>query len=487
MVHIDFSSKRAQLALRFFTYGVMTLATIVLTIIVVLVSLGYRLESNFSFSQGGLVQFHSSPNGADVTIDGKKQNFRTPNKANLTAGVHTVRMSLAGYRDWQKTIELAPGELLWLNYTLFIPKMVSTTTIHEFDRVANALPSPDHHWLLLQTGNDQPEFTLVDFSNEKKPVYASVQLPDNLFTKKDNKIGTLTFEEWDLGSRYVLIRHQNGDVHEVIRFDRSKPDESVNLTRVFSLNIIDAHFSASNPNTIFAKTDDVLRRLDLGTTSVSAALVTNLKQFVVYGEDSIAFTNEQEKSTDNPALKQQVLGVYRHGKVSPIRTLPVDQQPRIAYTEYDNHSYLAIGSAADPTVDILRDPSLSGSKDNEVFARLDLGVPVESLSFSNNGRILLAQHGAAFAAYDLEVARSYSAHLASDNSLHWLDNFHLWGDSSGRLTVTDFDGQNSNDVTAFDAALSTMPSSDGTLLFSFSKNQNSGKYLLQASKLTIGP
>lgn len=485
MIDIDFSTKRAKLALRFFTYGVMTLATIVLTIIVVLLALGYRLESNFNFSQGGLVQFRSSPNGAVVTIDGKKQSFRTPNKANLTAGIHTVGMSLAGYKDWNKTIELAPGELLWLNYTHFIPKTITTTTVREFDTITNALASPDHHWLLLQTSTEVPAFTLVDFSNEKKPEYTSIQLPDTLLTKKDNKIGTLSFVEWDLSSRYVLIKHQNGDTSEFIRFDRSKPNESINLTRMFSLNITDAHFSASNPNTLFAKTDDVLRRLDLAGTSASAALISGLKQFVVYGEDSIAFVSEQEKTTDSPATKQQIVGVYRHGKTTTLRALPLNQQAVIAYSEYYNHSYLAIGTTDSSTVDLLRDPSAgSGAKDNEVFAHLDLGAPVGSLSFSNNGRILLAQRDSAIASYDLETSRGYSAHLASSSPLHWLDDFHLWSEVNGQLTLAEFDGENRAAIAAFTPTLTVMPSNDGTLLFSFSRN-TTGKFLLQASKLTV--
>jgi hypothetical protein len=80
MFNPDLSSKRAKLALRFFTYGVMTVASAVLTAFLVFVALGYRLDKDFNFSQGGLVQFRSFPNSANVTVDGKVQNFHTPDK-----------------------------------------------------------------------------------------------------------------------------------------------------------------------------------------------------------------------------------------------------------------------------------------------------------------------------------------------------------------------------------------------------------------------
>src|SRR5262249_48758655 len=105
MWHIDLASKRARLALRFFTYGVMTLATILLTTLAVFYAMGYRFNQNdLTFEQGGLIQFRSAPEGAQVYIDGALQGFTTPGRANLGAGTHTVSMQLKGYRSWQKTV-----------------------------------------------------------------------------------------------------------------------------------------------------------------------------------------------------------------------------------------------------------------------------------------------------------------------------------------------------------------------------------------------
>ncbi len=490
MIDIDFSSKRAKLAIRFFTYGVMTVASVVLTALLVFVALGYRLDRNFSFSQGGLVQFRSFPQNAEVSLDGKKQGYRTPNKANVQAGQHTVEMTLDGYRPWSKTADLAAGQLLWLNYARFIPNSITTTTIKEYPVVVNSMASPDHHWFLLQMATDSPNFVLVDFSDDKNPKYTPIQLPDGLFTKKDNKFGTFQIMEWDLQSKFVLIKHQNGDATEFARFDRSKPADAINLSRQFSLNILEAHFSGNNANVIFTKTDDVLRRLDVGGPTASGALVTGLRTFTIYGEDTVAFTSVQEQTTGDPTTQQQVIGVYQHGKIVPVRTARVNQQVIFAYNEYDNHDYFAIGASDSSKVDVIRNASVTGAaKEASVFTQFDLGQPLQWLSFSNNGRMLVAQNGKTFATYDIETAKAYNSKLDIaanvDHQLKWLDDYYLWTDAGNTLRIFEFDGTNQSEITTLSAGYGVMLSANGRQLLSIGKNDATKTSLLQASKMTL--
>lgn len=488
MFNIDFSSKRSKLALRFFSYGVMTVATVALTTAVVFLMLGYRVDRGFSFLQGGLIQFRSFPSGANVAVDGKKQNFRTPNKMDVKAGKHTIDMSLTGYRQWSKALDLNPGQLAWLNYARLIPNNITTSNARIFDSLTGALGSPDHRWILLQPVPDAPNFVLADLNNEKKPEYTTLQLPDTLLSKKDNKLGTIELVEWDLSSRYVLLKHKNGDIHEFIRLDRVKPQDSINLTRVFSLNILDVHFSGSNPNIVFAKTDDVLRRLDLGNTNVSAALVSSLKQFVVYGEDTVAFVNEQEATVGDPATKQQIVGIYRHGKITPVRTQSLNQPTVIAYNEYDNHGYLALGSSDSTQVSILRDPTVNVPRDGDLFARFELNAALGSLNFSPNGRMLVAQQGNQIATFDIEQSQAYKSKLEVGanvaGQLKWLDDFHVWTDAGGKLTLLEFDGQNAAEITSVSPGFMAQLSANGRTLFSINKSSADNKFLLQMSNLT---
>jgi WD40 repeat protein len=264
----------------------------------------------------------------------------------------------------------------------------------------------------------------------------------------------------------------------------------VNLTKAFDLNIRQAHFSGNNANTLFAKTDDALRRLDVGSTTASGALVAGVRDFTVYGEDTIAFTAIQEKKTGDSTTGQQQIGVYRGGKITPVRELPVDQQAKISYNEYDNHDYLAISSANSSTVDIVRDATGTGtSKEAAVYAHFDLGATVSALSFSNNGRMVTAQHGNMIATYDIETAKTYTRTLGfgSDKTapFKWLDDYYLWSDDGGKLRIFEFDGTNDHELTTTTPGYDIMLSSNGKRLLSVGRNDVSKKMLLQDSKLTI--
>ena len=490
MFDFDLKAKRTKLALRFFTYGVMTVASVVLTVILVFIALGYRLDNNFNFSQGGLVQFRSAPQNATVTIDGKVQSFHTPDKINLPAGQHAFTMQLDGYHIWNKSVDLAAGQLLWLNYVRLIPATITTSTLKEYPSLTDSLASPDRHWMLLQRDARKPDFSFVDYSDEQNPKYTDLQLPDDLFTKKDGSYGTFALKEWDLQSKYILVEHDNGDTVEFARIDRSKPENSVNITKLFSLNITQAHFSGDNANIVFAKTGDVLRRLDIDAKAASAALVSGLRDFTLYGKGVIAFDNIVQTTSGSETKTIQQVGVYDNGKIAVVRELEESQQVKLAYGEYDDHDYLAINVDNAPTVDIVRDAITAGSsQDTSVFATLDLGVPVAWLSFSGNGRMLVAQHGNQMATYDLEMAKSYAQtfDFGSDDTpkMRWLDDYYLWSDDGGTLRIFEFDGTNAHDITSVLSGYDVMLSSNGKQLLSIGKSDVSGEPLLQMSGLTV--
>jgi hypothetical protein len=488
MFDIDFSSKRAKLALRFFTYGVMTVSTIAISTILIFFALGYRLNNELQFSQGGLVQFRSFPDNATITVDGQRQNFRTPNKMNMVAGQHTASMALEGYRQWDKSFEVMPGQLLWLNYARFIPNDVETTSVRNFDALSDAIASPNRRWLLLQPELKMPTFELADMSNEDEPVFQTLALPEDEVTKKDGSYGAFTIVEWDLKSQYVLIKHENADTVEFIRLDRSNPDEATNLSKLFGFAIKEAHFSGNNANVVFANTNGVLRRLDIGGKSASGVLVDNLESFVVYGDGIITFTNIRQPEAPGDAVRKD-LGIWRGDKTTIVRSYNQDEVVIFNHSEYDRHEYLAIGHPDSSLVDIIRDPNTNTESSNAVFAQFDVGTRPKWLRFSGNGRMVVAQNNNQFATYDLEEAKSYQKTLdvgvEVTQQLRWLDDFYLWTTAGGTLRTFEFDGANMQSIVSAQDGYRIMLSDNGQRLFSISKDEATGRYTLQASKLTL--
>lgn len=477
MYHIDISKKRTQLALRFFSYGVMAVATAVLSVLAIYYALGFRFNRNLTIEQGGIVQFRSAPEGARVLTDGKKRD-NTPSYAYLSAGDHEVQMQLNGYRSWQKRISLMPGQLLWLDYIRFIPNQIDTQIVKQLSNLDDSLFSPDKRWLAIFEDTKTPTLTLVDIADEKSPNFKTIDIPVQLLTKKDDKIGNLSLLEWSLDSRYLLLRHHNGDINEVVRIDRDKPEETVNLSKDFRLDIGQLHFSGTNPNIVYALTGDVLRKLDIGAGSASAALVTDVITFTLYGSDDIAFVAEREL---NPgSARQQVVGIYKAGKESVVRNFELGRPILVDLTEYFRHSYLAI-SYGDEQVEIIKNPGQATG----TSVKLTMSEPADWMEFSNHGRILVAGAKKTWFSYDLELALSHQTQETNqlNGPLKWLDDFHLYSEGKGKLAIFEFDGQNRNEIVDVAEGFAAGLSANGRSLFSFNRNQD--KTELQVSRLVV--
>lgn len=467
---IDFSSKKVQLAVRFFTYGVMAVSTILLTIVAIYYAMGYRLSpSGLVIEQGGIMEFRSEPSDASVRVDGKTIDRRTPGRAYVGPGNHAVQMQLQGYRPWEKSATVLPGQLLWLDYVRFVPQTITTTGLKDFATLTTALTSPDQRWILLQEQSNSPTFIFADISNEKSPTLSALTIPADLLTKKDNAMGKLTPLEWSHDSRYVLVRHDNGEIHDLLRLDRAQPESTINLTQRFSLPLGEAHFAGNNAHIFYALVNKNLHRFDIGATVTSAPLVADVTQFSVY-DDRVAFVAARQDS--------QQVGLYQDGRETLVASAPADKQVRVALTEYFRHQYLAY-TLGDAKVVIVSDPTTSQPSSSLQFA---LDAPADWLAFSPKGRFVVAGNGDQFGGFDLEVSRPYSAALGMSKAPQWLDAFHFWTDNGGILRMHEFDGQNTNDISGVTGGFSAALSPNEKAILSIAKNE-SGGFTLQASRL----
>lgn len=485
MFHLDLASKRSKLALRFFTYGVMTLATIIFTTIAVFYALGYRFDQNdLTFEQGGLLQMRSTPGGADVYIDSELQSSDTPLRANLIAGRHTAELQLSGYTDWRKDFYLAAGQVLWLDYAMLLPTTITTSEAAVLPSAVNSLASPDHKMLFIQASENQPNFMLADFSKTSSPVVEDFAVPESALTKINDTYGVFEIVEWALNSKHLLIKHTNGDIIEFIRLNVEDQEGAINISNTFGLKLLEVHFAGSNPDEFYANNNGVLRSLDIDAGSASAALVNNLEKFVLYDDDIIAYVSLQDLDGGGTNI-QKAVGIYSEGQAMDIQVYPSDTNLLIDYTEFMNHAYLAINSGGSGTT-ILRDPTAT-NKDSSEFAILNLlsSPSVDWIDFNSNGRILAVGKGNEFASYDLDLDTAANWTLSGAEvikPLRWLDNFHLWTDAGGILKIFEYDGGNERDITSVAEVNSADLSTDGDYLYSIGI-KTTGEYQLQSSKL----
>ena len=469
--------RRRQVAIRFFTYGVMTIATIVGAIICIAWAMGYRFDlKSGQLSQVALLQFNTFPTGAVVDINGNRLSTRTPTRSNIPTGEVTVDMSRQGYRSWSKTVTALPSSVRWLDYVRLVPQNIHTESIHTFTDVDDMLASPDQKWAVVLTDQAAGAMTMLDLSDPEKVKYDDITLDKDQLSAGDNQQFQLI--EWDEGSRYLLIEHKYNDQVEHLEYDRVDK-KTRNLTRDFGMNLTDPHFSGTNGNVIFAITGTDLRKIDYGNKSISAPLATNVTSYDLYSNSRIAFVT---KETGDDGKVKQTVAIYDDGEVKQIKQYDDDQLTRIGFSRNNDVDYLAV--ARGETVAVYPDPlNRHAQGPDEVstdIAYLSSPGGMDWMEMSRNGRFVMAGRGHKVVCYDVETQENYSYELEREGRPLWLDDYHLLDVRDDTIVMLEFDGQNEEHIVS--GRLPAFLSSNGKFLFSL--DDIAGGTVLQRSSMT---
>ncbi len=471
-------NRRKEIFWRTVIYLVMTMAVFVLAGLSLFLVLGYNLDNKGRAEQGGLIQYRSFPDGASVRLDGILQSANTPSKSTANAGRHNVSFERKDYRSWNKDVTLNRGELLWLN-ALLVPKSITTNEVHQFDGVSSFVASPDKKWIAVIEKANEPSLKIIDIRDEKKPRISTLKIPDEI-TKTATPEDIFTIAEWDFGSRYLLVKHTSGQSTEWLRLDRSDESNAENISRNLKLSISEAHFAGTSGNLFFALSDATLRKLNIDQNTSSTPISEDVKEFQLYKDNRIALVSVKDD--------EQVVSVYKDGDKRPTevtRFKGVEPSVDVALSSYFEDDYIAYSRGDE--AHIIKNPFDSPRS----VATVKLDPAISWLYFSNNGQFLIAQYGSKLISYDLERNLSSLFSIPGDpvytgtKHLEWLDDFHLWSDSGGTLSIFEFDGTNGEVIGNITQGFDVTLSNNGKRLFSLGVNESTKKPVLQSSVMVL--
>jgi len=481
-------SKRKLLIRRTVSYGFMTVAVVVLVTVLVFVMLGYRYNGNDGkIEQGGLVQFDSQPNGANVTIDGMPFKTRTPSKTTLTSGSHTVKMERSGYNSWQKTIDVVPGAVLWLSYTRFIPTRLDTQNAADFSTVTSTSVSPDDKWMAVKEKADTPEIKLADISGDKVNV-SSIAIPDEDYTKPAaGKTQSFTIMDWDAGSRYLMIKHSyGGDRLEWLVVDTRDATGTKNITKLLDIQATKVVFSGNDSQILYAQIGGDVRKVDLGAATLSRPLVTDVEEFSIFDQRTIAYA-----TTLDPETKTRSVGYYEDGdsQANEIKTFTDDGKAplHLALGRYFGNMYEAVAYGDKVTIYTgdLPATEAQAAKLKEV-ASMNFKGGTQYLANRTSGRFVIAQRGGTYKVYDLELKKETTTKLAGSGTaskLQWLDGYTAYSDRGGMLRFYEFDGANQHDIMKVAPGFSVTLSPNEKYLYGIGKDGS--KYHLERVQMIL--
>lgn len=471
---VDKKKRKLTLGLR---YAVMTIAVAIISTICILLALGYRFDfTSNRVEQGALVQFDSFPNNATITLDGEVLSYKTAGKSEVATGTHDVVFSKDGYRNWTKHFTVKAGEVRWLTYARLVPTTVQTDSVKEFEGVASELPSPDRKSIALLTKSDSPVLTLVDIADPKKIATETITIPQDVLVAPAGVTHVYSLIEWNLNSKYLLVKHDAGSVHEYLRVNVTDAKDVVNLSTKFGVSFTDIHFSSES--TFYGVENGNLRKFDLGSSSLSEPLAKDVVQMRLYGSSDIVYVRHTDA--------QYVVGVIVGGKAYKVSSYDDTTPLLVDITSYFSDRYVAITRGG--SFELIKSPEKSASDGLAKVVTLSYPSDLKWLDISSNGRFVITGNGAQFMTYDIELKQRTDANfpsLLSDTTIapQWLDGYMLVSTGDNKLRWSDFDGNNQQIITDALPALPVTLSTDNKLLYNFTKTQ-AGVVSLQASKLT---
>lgn len=485
-------SKRRLLVQRTAVYGLMTVATVGLVVVLVFVMLGYQFNrSDGKIEQGGLVQFESRPSGADVTIDGANLGTRTASKATLTSGQHFVKMERSGYNAWQKSIDVVAGSVLWLNYTRFVPNTLTPANVADFSTVSSTAASADNTWMAVKEDPATPVIRLANLSQDEIKL-TNLTLPAASFTAPgEGKTQTFGIEKWDPTSRYVLVKHTYDDAKiEWLIVDRQDVAKTKNITTLLGIDASKLVFSSSNSAVMYAKVDNAVRKIDLDNATLSGPLLTNIADFSLYDRSTVTYV-----SLLDPTTKKRSVGYLEDGAGKPrtLRSYSDDGTTPLHFEvdKYFDDTYAAISYGEN--IEILKGdlPRSDNDAPSVMKPAATLTVPggVQYLATKSSGRFVVAQNGPTYTVYDMELQKMTTTTVKGTadvtKEFDWLDNYMPWSDRDGMLRFYEFDGANQHDIMPVTPGLSVTLSPNGKYVYGIVASKDGAKFHLERVRLQL--
>jgi hypothetical protein len=74
------------------------------------------MSANTGEASQSAVEIKSTPDGAEITVDGKFMG-NTPSTLRLPTGDHKIRIEKSGFKVWEKTLSVSNGGTATVNVT----------------------------------------------------------------------------------------------------------------------------------------------------------------------------------------------------------------------------------------------------------------------------------------------------------------------------------------------------------------------------------
>jgi len=484
MDFLDPKKQRARTIQLFVGYGLVAIAIIVATIILLYRAYGFGLDRNGQLIQSGLVYFSSQPGNADIYIDGKTDST-TNSRRNIPAGDYDIAFKKDGYRDWSRRITVEGGQVVRYDYPLLVPTNLQTSSKQTFSKTPLlATESPSRRWLLVATAPNGTDaglrFTQYDLNNPDDAA-TTFTLP-NTIAPADSATSGWSVAEWSNDNRHVMLKKDN--VYYMV--DRQEPDQSFNVNARLSVTDVDVRLQDKKFDRYFVL-NGANQLLSQATADqpILQTVAEGVLQYDSYGNDILVYA-----TTVGAAEGKARIQLLQDNQTVTLRSVPASDQYLLDLTRYEDQWLVAVGASSENRVYVYTNPL-----DTLTAKPIQVLTPVATLrvnnpnyvEFSANTRFLAVTGGSSVGVYDAEYDDSYTYDLAAApegpaGSVRWMDGHRLTYVSGGTVRIVDFDNTNAQTLMAGDSRFRTMFDDNYNFVYNLTTSGD-GRSTLQSTPL----
>lgn len=431
---------RRAAALRFVTYGVTMTLTVLTTVLLLYIALGYRFDGqNGRVVRSGLLLVDSNPEAASVFVNNELKDTAAPSRFVLAAGDYDLKLQKRGYRDWSKKVNVSISAVREVNYPLMIPTKLTARKLAQVETPSLISQSKDRK-LLLSYINGQSTMLLTEL-DPQAPKQTSLNL-SSAFTRENGQLGTFRVVEWALNNKFILLEHTSaGGKVELISLNVTKPEEAVNITTLYGVEITsDIHYAGGDINKVYSLSGGILKRYNL-ETSETETILQDVVSYQPYADDTILFTRTNISKKNEVGIWQDKITTVIRSDIDPASL------PLLKYASFDQHFYFVIALSGGNVVTVYRDPLKKPILSKQLPLTTFEFDKTQNLSFSSSSQFIMVQNGSTFKTYDLDDFKLYTTTLpyvvAPGSIIEWADGHHVQVTSSETQNyIIEYDGQN---------------------------------------------
>ena len=418
------------------------------TIILLYQAFGYGIDRHGRIFQNGLVFVSSVPEGAEIYVDGVRENNPTNARLALPAGQYVFEVKREGYRPWKRAITVEGGTVQRFDYPFLFPEQLDVATTKQYAATPSFVTqSPDRRWLLAQ--NAANSFDLFDL-DASAPVPTPFSVPAEILSAGTTTTGWKEVA-WAKDNKHVVLKRAftlgGQPADEYLLLDREDASKSVNLSVLlgFTPTVLQLRDDAHDRYYAFDQPNGALFTASLDRPTPQPYL-DNVLAFQSSGNDAVVYATSEDAPPGKTLIRM------REGADNyTIRQVASDAAPFLLEIErFEDAWYVVAGASTEEKVYVYKNPidSLkSGDGDVLVPVHILKANDPNYVSFAPESRFVFVENGSEFAVYDAKNNKGYAYSLetpvdAALGHATWMNEFYLQVVSNGQVIAFDYDGAN---------------------------------------------